>query len=497
MHVQPPGSVEPHVVGGCRRSHRPRRRRGSTVSGEADVSAGMPEPSAADPRLRADPLADDTIARILGETAGTPLLPRWEAVALVEDALASWTTNAALDGWTAAAGTPLPIAAALEHYVRQARQLPAWADPGKIGCAEAVFAEIGLTSPTLLACAVLPEADVAVDPLAQPLDERVRAAIALQCAVLLPGGLLDPAGAGLAQLLKTRLTNALIRHLIVRGNPAEALAHGAAIHPLRPEGPQRYRVLFAHGWNVRANGLPRNQQEQAYALLTCHYVFLRSLRRLGLGLPRQEESAWLHAWNVAGHLLGIEDALLAATMKDAATQFARLQHKAQASAAARYAAPARKGAAPAYGKIADPRPALAASLMHALQDEIGARSRKPFPILLARRLCGPATGRILGLDGRVSLRSRALFALAMMAARVVPGPSIGRLAGRILGYRLAQRYMLDPARPLDLPDVLLRQVDAAVRGWDSDALAPRWVRALERRFRPRHAKGSMPAAAAC
>lgn len=466
------------------------------------MSADLIEPSAADPRQRADPLADRAVARILGAwDDGTPALSRWDALAATQRALGDWDSNGALDAWQADAATPAPIAQALQDYLCEARQLPQWIEPGKVGCAEAVFARIGMLAPTLLACASLPEADVAVDPLAQPLDERVRAAAGLQCAVLLGGGLLDPHGAGVAQVLKLRLVNAIARHLVVRGNPSEALAHGAAIPALRPEGADRWRTLFARGWDLRTKGLPRNQEELAYALLTQHYVFLRSLRRLGQGLNRQEEGAWLHAWNLVGHLLGIEEQLLPATMQEAEALFARLQQNAVALAGARYAVPG----VVRYGTRADPRPALAAELMHALQDEIDSRIRKPWPLLLARRLCGPATAQTLGLDGRAGRTSRLLFALAMGAARVIdtparllaPGLSLRRLGARILGYRLAQRFMVDPARPLDLPEALLRQIDTAMRDWDTDPAAPRWVNAIERRFRPQRALRTGHEAAPC
>jgi hypothetical protein len=469
------------------------------------MSADMIEPAAGDPRLRADPLADETIDRILGDwTGSTPALPRWEAIALVERALAGWETNGALDAWQADAATPAPIAAALEDYVRQARALPAWLDAGRIGDAEAVFADAGMLSFTLLACASLPETLVVVDPLAQPPEDLARSAVALQFAALLPGGLFDPSGAGVARAVKLRLANALLRHLVVRGNPAEALAHGAAIPALLPEGPDRYRLLFARGWDVRANGLPRNQEELAGALLASGYVFLRGLRRLGLRPSKEEEGAWLHAWNVLGHLLGIEEALLAGTMRDAAALFARMQRNAHAAAGARYAAAGRQSGA-AGAKAADPRPVLAAAMMRALADEIGPRAWKRFPSLLARRLCGRATGLTLGLDGQASFFPRAACALGMGAARTVdmvarllyPRLSITRLAARILGRRLALRFVADPARPLDLPEALLRQVDAVLREWDADPAAPGWVNAIERRFRPRHMRRSGREAVAC
>lgn len=60
--------------------------------------ADMSEPlGLADPRLRADALADSAIARILGSwTDGTPALSRWDAIAVVNRELAGWQTNGVL-----------------------------------------------------------------------------------------------------------------------------------------------------------------------------------------------------------------------------------------------------------------------------------------------------------------------------------------------------------------------------------------------------------------
>jgi hypothetical protein len=421
------------------------------------MSADQIEPAALDARLRADPLADEAINRILGAwTDGTPPLPRWEAIALVEREMDGWTTNGALEGWQADAATPVPVAAALEEFVRQARSVPAWADAGKIGCAEAVLTAAGPMACALLACAGLPESLMARTGIEQDAGDTLRGAAGLVFATMSRGGLLDAAGAGLARVLRLRLSHAITRHLIVRGNPAEALAYGAAIPALLPEGAGPQRALFARGWDLRAHGLPCNQEALAHTLLSFHYVFLRSLRRLGLGLSKEEESAWLHAWNVVGHVLGIEHGLLAGTMTEAAGLFTRLQRDTRLAGGA--------------------RPAVVPALLQTMRGAFAARALEALPVLVARRLCGRATARSLGLDGQVSWFSRALFALGMGAARVIdtvvrlpsPGVSIARLVMRILGYRLALP-ILGAALPRD---------------WDLDPQAPRWIQAIEGRFRP-------------
>ncbi|WP_210542142.1 oxygenase MpaB family protein [Rhodoferax sp. PAMC 29310] len=121
-----------------------------------------------------------------------------------------------------------------------------------------------------------------------------------------------------------RLIHATIRNLLLRGSPENALlalggqhhVTGAGELPAlrRPECATLYQALWAHGWKVGEDGLPCNQEELAYTLLTFSYVFLRSMRRLGLGLPASDEEAYLHAWNVVRHVLGIRRELLADTM---------------------------------------------------------------------------------------------------------------------------------------------------------------------------------------
>jgi len=141
----------------------------------------------------------------------------------------------------------------------------------------------------------------------------------------------------------------------------------------------------------------------------------------------------------------------------------------------------------------DPRPALAAALMQAIENEIPWRLLKPFPTLLTRLLCGgDATGE-LDLNARLPLAPRLLFTTGLYAVRgfdavvrlLVPGFSITRMCTRVLGYRLVARFLMDQTRPLRLPPALLQQVAHATRAWRHDPQAPRWVNRLETRLNRR------------
>jgi hypothetical protein len=444
--------------------------------------------------LRADPLADDTIARVLGpwDKHGDNAA-QWQIIATVNDQLTQWQANGALPGWRASAGVPPAIAAALEDYIQAGLRLPDWADPAKIARAEELFMDMSMLSCTLLFCASLPECYVIPDlagvlhaagQLEQHTDYRIRSTAAMLFPVLMRGGLTDAGGGGVAQTLKVRLIHATIRHLILRGNPSDAARPEApaVVPPLAALAGQPRSMqgtLYAHGWNVERDGLPCNQEELAYTLLTFSYVFLRALRKLGLGLPAADEHAYLHTWNVVGHVLGIERDMMAETMEQAEALFNRMQAGGRALPYVPYA-----------------RPALGAALMRTMEKELPLRVLKPFPVLLTRHLCGQAASRDLGLTQRVSLPSRALFALSMGTVRLIdatarlfwPQFSLSRLLTRLVGYQFTVKLLMDQTRPLKLPQALLNQVGAVTADWDEDRQAPRWINAVERRLTGRRTR---------
>ncbi len=452
-------------------------------------------------QFETDPLADQTIADILGPweppalaatTAdiATTFKAHWDRIDVVNGVIAQWRDNASLDHWH----TRLPedqqeIADALRDYVSAARTLPEWAEPGKIARAEEIFFDQGVLSCTLLFCASLPECYVVPD-LAEVLhttgqlemrtDYRIRSTAAMVFPVMMRGGLTDPGGGGIAQVLKVRLIHAMVRNLVLRTSPQEAAAlreRGLAL-PVVPalaaaRGSQKmHHALFAHGWDM-ARGLPCNQEEQAYTLLTFGYVYLRGLRTLGVGLDESDELAVLHAWNVVGHLVGIRRELMAFTMDEAEALFARMQARGRAELLQ-----------------PDPRPGLADALFRNLAGVIPLAVAKPFPLLLSRRLIGREASRDLAIDGPVPLRSRLLFAVLMGLVRVIDGIgrlfskdfSLARLVTRVLGYHLLTRLLMDQTRPLKLPQGLLDQAHGMMREWGSDRRAPGWLNALEDRF---------------
>lgn len=456
-------------------------------------------------RYQADPLADAAIASILGTweqpSESAPVLQllsanatQWERLATVSRVFAQWDSNRSVEHWTPAGPDMEPqVAQPLEDYLRTARELPQWACRDKIAQAEEIFFDYGVLSCTLLFCASLPECYVVPDlaevlhvtgQLEQRTEYRIRSTAAMIFPVMMKGGLTDPDGGGVAQVLKVRLIHATIRHLILRGSPEQAMfalagqekvAGAGVVPPLTAlrGSTDMHQALYAHGWKLGEDGLPCNQEELAYTLLTFGYVFLRGLRTLGLGLGREKEQAYIHAWNVVGHLVGVQRELMADTMEDAEKLFATMQARGRASLV-----------------TPDPRPELGRALMQTMEQIIPLRLAKPFPSLLTRYLCGRQAARDLGITGRASWLSRLLFALCMLIIRgidalvrlVVPDFSISRFITRVVGHQFMTKVLMDQTRPLKLPEHLLNRAHNMMSGWGNDPKAPRWLNALEGRF---------------
>jgi hypothetical protein len=450
----------------------------------------------------ADPHADNAIAAILGPwSRDADTVERLRRVDALNAVIRRWQDNAACADWRAdehvaeaSLGDPL------QQFVTCARQLPPWADPERIARAEQIFADYGALSVTILFCASLPECYVVPDlamvlhatgQLEHRADHRIRGTGAMIFPVMMAGGLTRPEGSGIAQILKVRLIHATVRNLILRASPEAAVAALRAGTPLEgsdvitvlapaQRGDSMSHALHVHGWDLGACALPNNQEELAYALLTFGYVFLRSMRRLGIPLRTRQEEDYLHAWNVAGSFLGIRRELMVDTMDQAAELFERMQARGRADLATH----------PHHG---DPRPQLAAALMDSMKAVVPAGPFKSFPVLLTRRLIARASAKDLALGDQASLLSKMSFAAIMGTARVVdlvarrvfPDFSISRLVTRAIGYRLISSLLMSLTRELAVPDRLRPGVRALIAHWGEDPKAGHRMNAIEDRFTTR------------
>ena len=449
----------------------------------------------------ADTPADDAVAAIVGDWSTLPSdasaqalrdahEEQWKRLGQATALLNTLGPNGKLEHWQAEAPhVDADLRQVVQDFIHAQQALPAWADSAKLQRAETLFVEYGPLSCILLFCASLPECYVLPDlaavlhragQLEQHTEYRIRSTAAMIFPVMMRGGLSDADGSGRGQILKVRLIHATIRNLILHGHPHRAFdgpdaatARVVAPHPALAAEPGMFAAMFAGGWDAGRSGVPCNQEELAYTLLTFSFVFLRGLRRLGLGLSAADEEAYLHCWNVAASVLGVDDALMAHSMDEAQILFDAMQARV-------------RGPAPAQ----DPRPALGRALMQAMEQAIPVGWLKPLASLMTRYLCGRRTAALIGVDARASGFSRVLFELLISTARLIdtlarriwPQFSLSRLITRTLGYHLVTRLLMDQTRSLRLPTQLLGHADALLDSWAEDSQAPRWVNALEDRL---------------
>jgi hypothetical protein len=449
----------------------------------------------------ADPLADGVVAELLATLPDGSVEARLELARRINCAANTWATNGQVRDWNPDPDVIHPeLIAPLRRYLAQATVLPAWADEGRLRRAEDVFMAYGPVSVTILFCASLPECYVVPDlaavlhatgQLEKRVDHRIRGTGAMIFPVMMKGGLTSDTGAGIAQVVKVRLIHAMVRNLILRDTPQAvaklaretraSLASAETLSQLVPQaqrktgGPGMYRALHEHGWDFGKRAMPNNQEELAYTLLTFSYVFLRALRRLGNGLSSAEERDYIHAWNVAGHVLGIREELMVCDMPAAAALFRLMQERGRADAAVR--------------DESDSRARLAAALVGAME-KVMPRPFRAFPLLLTRRLLERASVRDLRLDGQVSWPSRILFRATMAILRAfdalvrlfVRDFSIARLFTRIVGYHVTTKLLMDQTRPVMVPGELQPGVHRMIGKWRRDPLAGRLMNRIEDRY---------------
>jgi len=233
-------------------------------------------------RKQADPLADGPVAKVLDRGD----------VDAVNDLMHTLVRVDQLP--------PEQLPPELREYLEQSLPLPEWADTAKIKQGQQIFEEWGFLIILCLFCASLPASYAAANGvkvlhttarLVTDARRRVMETGQFLMDVLAVGGL-DDESKGRRAIQKVRLMHAAVRHLIEARN-------------------ERTPGMWHSEW-----GRPINQEDLAGSLLTFSYVVAQPLPRLGVHLSADQVEAYLHLWNVIGHLEGVSDELLAHDVSD-------------------------------------------------------------------------------------------------------------------------------------------------------------------------------------
>lgn len=199
----------------------------------------------------------------------------------------------------------------LKAYLAETLALPPWADQGKIERGQQVFEKWGIYIALCLYCASLPSSYAAANGvqvlhLTARLDtdpqRRILETGQFLFDVLSDGGL-GPDGRGRRTIQRVRLMHAAVRQLI---------------RTRRESAPELWRPAW---------GTPLNQEDLAGTLLAFSCVAVEPLRRLGVRLSKGDIDAYVHLWNVIGHLLGVREDLLAADADEAMTLIGAIERR--------------------------------------------------------------------------------------------------------------------------------------------------------------------------
>jgi hypothetical protein len=318
---------------------------------------------------------------------------------------------------------PTDLPDELRAFLDETEELPKWHRPDLVRQAEVLFNIHGLVSLVSLVLASLPECytmktGVQILALTGQLGEhtnrRLHQTAVMVLAVMGKDGL-GAHGQGIRQAQKVRLIHAAIRFRILSaiGTPGFPAAAGAGI-PRVVEGARRSVVDVieddAFTWNNARDGYPINQEDLAFTLLTFGYVIPRAMITLGVPLTDDEFESFLHAWNCIGYVMGVDERLMAHTVKDASVLFDRIKAR-------------QAGASDAGRELTD-------ALLSVVERKVlNYRVLWPIAPAMLRMLVGSDTATLLGLSSR---HSRLVFMLhGAISGVVTEANRIGRKWFRI------------------------------------------------------------------
>ncbi|GAA3817288.1 oxygenase MpaB family protein [Nocardioides panacisoli] len=250
------------------------------------------------------------LGSVVGSGAGTD--PRWvwddeadPVVAAVLDSGDVPAVNALLRTWKTN-DQPLPagLPADLRDLMEKARQLPAWVDRGKLATAvrfnQLRGTYLGVTygfASGMMSTAIPHEARaVYYSAGGADMKDRISKTAKLGYDVGSPNAF-QPGGQMVVTCVKTRLVHAAVRHLL-------------------PQSP--------HWEGVADERVPISQRDLMVTWHSLPTTVMKQLRRWRVPIAPAHAAAFLHSWQVTGHLLGIRDEYLPATWTEANAQAAQV-----------------------------------------------------------------------------------------------------------------------------------------------------------------------------
>ena len=229
-------------------------------------------------RQQTDPLADTAVAAMFRHPSGGHF----------RETVAALTTN----DYDLPAGLPEEVA----HFLQQTRRLPDWADERRRRQGHAFFTRHPAELLFMLGLLTLPydyaaAAGVQVLYRSKRLHDSPGKRLAETAQYVLDVTARDafgPKGRGICSAQKVRLIHAAIR----------------------------YHIGQQEDWNP-AWGNPVNQEDMAGTNVSLSLLPIRGLRKLDIRVEHDEMLDYVHLWNVASYVMGVDERLLPDTGKEA------------------------------------------------------------------------------------------------------------------------------------------------------------------------------------
>jgi len=191
---------------------------------------------------------------------------------------------------------PTDWPAEIQEFLIQSRQLPDWADEKKIKEGQAFFKKHASSLILMLGLMSLPYDYAAAngaqvllmsDRLRYDAGKRLVETVKYVFDVGTAGGF-EKGGKAIASAQKVRLIHAAIR----------------------------YHIRKSDKWQQQW-GEPVNQEDMAGTNLSMSLIPVRGMRKLGIEVSRDTCMAYVHLWNVASYIMGVNEKLLPDTSKEA------------------------------------------------------------------------------------------------------------------------------------------------------------------------------------
>ena len=281
-------------------------------------------------RKQGDPLADEVIDAFAGQYNSSIQ----ELAENLENMIRMPNDDKVIDAIEEYFPNDEAIRRSLQKFFTQATLLPTWLDTEKLELGSHVFQDHLFSGIMILGCASLPTTYVCQPDtkvlgftrrLIDDAPKRLVETAQMVTDVMGDGGLTIQdgklAGKGIQSILKIRLIHAAVRHMMLHKEKIlKEDLHNNNINPnnfllfyvfdSQQKQTSWYGDKRPDTWNIKTDGIPINNEALAIILLTFSFTILYGLKKIGVKINKEQRNAYLHAWNIVGYTLGVDEKFL-------------------------------------------------------------------------------------------------------------------------------------------------------------------------------------------